>query len=213
LICVLGLKSGEENLMKNVEFIFDFASPNAYLVLPVLRDIVARTRTSLTITPCLLGGIFKATGNQAPMIAFAPVKGKMDYEMLETRRFIAAHGFTKFSMNPHFPINSIHAIRGLIAAQKVGVADGYLDAILSGFWEQGAAMGDITVIADVLNKAGLDGTALMEATANAEVKATLIANTENAVARGAFGIPTFFVGADMYFGKERLGQVEAALRA
>jgi 2-hydroxychromene-2-carboxylate isomerase len=199
--------------MKNVEFIFDFASPNAYLALKVLRDIVARTGASLAITPCLLGGIFKATGNQAPMIAFAPVKGKMDYEMLETRRFIAKHGFTKFSMNPNFPINSIHAIRGLIAAQSAGVGEAYVDAVLSGFWEQGAMMGDMMVIAGVLDAAGLDGTALMEATASADVKATLIANTENAVARGAFGVPTFFVGSDMFFGKERLGQVEEALQA
>jgi 2-hydroxychromene-2-carboxylate isomerase len=199
--------------MKNVEFIFDFASPNAYLALKVLRDIVVRTEANLTITPCLLGGIFKATGNQAPMIAFAPVKGKMDYEMLETRRFIAKHGFTKFSMNPNFPINSIHAIRGLIAAQTAGVGDAYIDAVLSGFWEQGAMMGDMAVIAGVLDAAGLDGAALMEATASAEVKATLIANTESAVARGAFGVPTFFVGSDMFFGKERLSQVEEALQA
>jgi 2-hydroxychromene-2-carboxylate isomerase len=199
--------------MKNVEFIFDFASPNAYLARKVLADIVARTRASLTITPCLLGGIFKATGNQAPMITYAPVKGRMDYEMLETRRFIAKHGFTNFSMNPNFPINSIHAIRGLIAAQNAGVGEAYMDAVLSGFWEQGAMMGDMAVIAGVLDAAGLDGTALMEATASAEVKATLIANTESAVARGAFGVPTFFVGSDMFFGKERLGQVEEALQA
>jgi 2-hydroxychromene-2-carboxylate isomerase len=199
--------------MKNVELIFDFASPNAYLVLPVLRDIVTRTGASLTITPCLLGGIFKATGNQAPFVAFAPVKGKMDYEMLETRRFIAAHKLTKFKMNPNFPINSITAIRGLIAAQNQGVADAYIDAVLAGFWEQGANMGHKGVIEEVLSAAGLDGPALMEASGQDDVKATLMANTENAVARGAFGIPTFFVGSDMFFGKERLGQVEAALNA
>lgn len=199
--------------MKTVEFIFDFASPNAYFSLKVLREIVARTGANLVITPCLLGGIFKATGNQAPMIAFAPIKGKMNYEMLETRRFIAANGLAKFSMNPNFPINSIHAIRGLIVAQSVGVGDTYIDTVLAGFWEQGAAMGDIGVIAGILNTAGLDGTALMEGTASPEVKAVLMANTESAVARGAFGIPTFFVGEDMYFGKERLGQVEDALRA
>jgi 2-hydroxychromene-2-carboxylate isomerase len=199
--------------MKNVELIFDFASPNAYLVLPVLREITMRTGASLTITPCLLGGIFKATSNQAPFVAFAPVKGKMDYEMLETRRFIAKHGFTKFSMNPNFPINSIHAIRGLIAAQNAGVGDAYMDTVLSGFWEQGANMGHKGVIEEVLTAAGLDGAALMEAAGSDEVKATLLANTENAVTRGAFGIPTFFVGSEMFFGKERLGQVEEALQA
>jgi 2-hydroxychromene-2-carboxylate isomerase len=199
--------------MKTVEFIFDFASPNAYFALKVLREIVARTGSNLVITPCLLGGIFKATGNQAPMIAFAPVKGKMDYEMLETRRFVAKHNLSKFSMNPNFPINSIHAIRGLIVAQAAGVADAYIDAVLAGFWEQGAMMGDQGVITGVLSAAGLDGAALMAATADAQVKATLMANTEGAVARGAFGIPTFFVGEDMFFGKERLDQVEDALRA
>jgi 2-hydroxychromene-2-carboxylate isomerase len=197
--------------MKNVELIFDFASPNAYLVLPVLRDIVAQTGASLTITPCLLGGIFKATSNQAPMITYAPVKGRMEYEMLETRRFIAAHGFTKFSMNPNFPVNSIHAIRGLIAAQNAGVGDAYADAVLSGFWEQGLKMDDQAVIAGVLDAAGLDGNSLMAATADAAVKATLMSNTEGAVARGAFGIPTFFVGNEMFFGKERLGQIEDLL--
>ncbi len=199
--------------MKNVEFIFDFASPNAYLALGVLREIAARTHAKLVITPCLLGGIFKATGNQAPMITFAPVKGRMDYEMLETRRFIAKHGFTKFSMNPHFPINSIHAIRGLIAAQSVGFGDVYVDAVLSGFWEQGLKMDDQSIIAGVLNQAGLDGDALMAATASAEVKATLMDNTQRAVERGAFGVPTFFVGDEMFFGKDRLDQVEAALSA
>jgi 2-hydroxychromene-2-carboxylate isomerase len=202
-----------KNDMKNVELIFDFASPNAYLVLPVLRDIAARTGANLTITPCLLGGIFKATGNQAPFVAFADVKGKPDYEMLELRRFIAKHSFTKFKMNPNFPINSIHAIRGLIAAQAAGVADAYIDAVLAGFWEQGLAMGEQAVIAGVLDAAGLDGAALMAATADAQVKATLMANTESAVARGAFGIPTFFVDGEMYFGKERLDQVEEALQA
>lgn len=197
--------------MKNVELIFDFASPNAYLVLPVLRDIVARTGASLTIMPCFLGGIFKATSNQAPFVAFAPVKGKMPYEMLETQRFIKKHGLTQFSMNPHFPLNSIHAIRGLIAAQATGVGDAYLDAVLSGFWEQGLKMDEQSVIAGVLTAAGLDGAALMEATASPEVKAALMANTERAVERGAFGIPTFFVGDEMFFGKERLGQVEEAL--
>jgi 2-hydroxychromene-2-carboxylate isomerase len=202
-----------KNPEKTVELIFDFASPNAYLVLPVLRDIATCAGASLTITPCLLGGIFKATGNQAPFVAFAGVKGKPAYEMLELRRFIAKHGFSKFKMNPNFPINSIHAIRGLIAAQAAGVADAYMDAVLAGFWEQGLAMGDQAVITGVLDAAGLDGAGLMEATADADLKATLVANTENAVARGAFGIPTFFVGDDMYFGKERLDQVEKALQA
>jgi 2-hydroxychromene-2-carboxylate isomerase len=197
--------------MKQLEFIFDFASPNAYLAYHALGPILEATGAELVITPCLLGGIFKATGNQAPMVAFGGVKGKMDYEMLETRRFIARHKLSAFKMNPHFPLNSIHAIRGLIAAQTAGVGAAYLEAVLKGFWEDGLKMDDMAVIAEVLTHAGLDGPALMAATAEPEVKATLAANTEAAVAHGVFGIPSFFVGGELYFGKERLAQVQAAL--
>jgi 2-hydroxychromene-2-carboxylate isomerase len=116
-------------------------------------------------------------------------------------------------MNPHFPLNSIHAQRGLIAAQAADVGTRYLEAVLKGFWEDGLKMDDQAVIADVLTQAGLDGPALMAATADPEVKATLVANTEAAVARGVFGIPSFFVAGELYFGKDRLGQVEEALSA
>lgn len=199
--------------MKNLEFIFDFASPNAYLAYHALGPILARTGAKLVITPCLLGGIFKATGNQAPMIAFGGIKGKMDYEMLEMRRFIARHQLSAFKMNPHFPVNSIHAIRGLIAAQAAGVEAAYIEAVLKGFWEDGLKMDDVGVITAVLDGAGLSGAELIEAANLPETKAKLVANTEAAVARGVFGVPSFFVGSELYFGKDRLHQVEEALHA
>lgn len=199
--------------MKQLEFIFDFASPNAYLAYHALGPILETTGAELVITPCLLGGIFKATSNQAPMVAFGGIKGKMDYEMLEMRRFIGRHHLTAFKMNPHFPLNSIHAIRGFIAAQATGVGSTYLEAVLQGFWEDGLKMDDMEVIADVATQAGLDGPALMAATAAPEVKATLVANTAAAVARGVFGIPSFFVAGELYFGKDRLGHVQEALSA
>jgi len=196
---------------KTVEFIFDFGSPNAYLAHAILPAIAARTGARIVLTPCLLGGIFKLTGNQAPMIAFGGIKGKMDYEMLETRRFIAAHGLTAFHFNPHFPVNTLLLMRGMIAAQRAGVGAAYLDAMLKGMWEQGLKLDDPAVFTAALDAAGLDGAALLAATADPEVKAVLMANTEAAAARGVFGIPTFFVGPEMFFGKERLGQVEAEL--
>jgi 2-hydroxychromene-2-carboxylate isomerase len=174
---------------------------------------VKATGAKLVITPCLLGGIFKATSNQAPMVAFGGIKGKMDYEMLEMRRFIARHKLVAFKMNPHFPLNSIHAIRGLLAAQEAGAGTTYLEAVLKGFWEDGLKMDDLTVITDVLTQAGLDGPAIMAAAAEPDVKAALVANTEAAVARGVFGIPSFFVAGELYFGKDRLGQVQEALAA
>lgn len=196
---------------KTVDFIFDFGSPNAYLSWKLLPDIAARQGASIRLIPCLLGGIFKATGNQAPMIAFGGIKGKMDYEMLETRRFIAAHGLTAFRFNPHFPVNTLLLMRGMIAAQRMGVAETYLEAMLKGMWENGQKLDDPEVFVATANAASLDGSALLAATGDPEVKAELVANTEAAVARGTFGIPTFFVGDEIYFGKERLGQVEAEL--
>jgi 2-hydroxychromene-2-carboxylate isomerase len=200
-------------MTKTVEFIFDFASPNAYLANHALSGVLERTGAEVVITPCLLGGIFKATGNQAPMVAFGGIKGKMDYEMLEFRRFIARHKLSAFKMNPHFPLNSIHAIRGLVAAQQASVGGAYVEAVLAGFWEQGLKMDDPEVLSNVIASAGLDASALMAAAASPEVKSALAANTEAAVARGVFGVPTFFVGGEMFFGKDRLWQVEEALAA
>jgi 2-hydroxychromene-2-carboxylate isomerase len=197
---------------KSIDFIFDFGSPNAYLAGQVLPAIAERTGATVNLIPCLLGGIFKATGNQSPAQAFAPVKGKLAYEALETRRFVARHGLTRFRMNPHFPVNTLTIMRGLVAARRMGVGEAYLAAVQAAMWEAGEKMDDPQVIRHVLDAAGLDGAALLEATQDPEVKAELAANTEAAVARGVFGAPTFFVGDEMFFGKDRLGQVEEAVR-
>ncbi|MGC1301829.1 MAG: 2-hydroxychromene-2-carboxylate isomerase [Caulobacteraceae bacterium] len=194
-----------------LDFIFDFGSPNAYLTWRVLPDLLERTGARLNLQACLLGGIFKATGNQSPVSAFAEVKGKLDYEMLETRRFIARHALIRYRFNPHFPVNSLLAMRGLVAAQEMELGDAYAEAVVAGFWERELAMADPVVVQGVLDEAGLPGAALLAKTQDPAVKARLIANTEAAVARGAFGVPTFFVGEEMFFGKERLGQVEEAL--
>ena len=194
-----------------IEFIFDFGSPNAYLSRKLLPGIAARTRAEVKLIPCLLGGIFKLTGNQAPFSAFAGVKGKLDYEQLELRRFVAKHGLNRFHHNPHFPMNTLLMMRGMIAAGRAGVAEAYVDAVLAGMWEDGRKMDDPEVVQAVLDAAGLDGRALLEATQDPAVKAELVANTEAAAARGVFGIPTYFVGDEMFFGKERLQQVEECL--
>jgi 2-hydroxychromene-2-carboxylate isomerase len=198
-------------MAKTVDFIFDFGSPNAYLSRFVLRDIAARTGATINYLPCLLGGIFKATGNQAPMIAFGQIKGKMAYEMLETQRFIAKHSLSKFRMNSHFPINTLILMRGAIAAEQDGRLAEYIDAGLAAMWEDDRKMDDAEVYAEAMTAAGFDGVDLLTRTQEGDVKAKLMANTEAAVTRGAFGIPTFFVGSEMFFGKERLAQVEDVL--
>ena len=191
-----------------IDFIFDFASPNAYLSYKTLPVIVARTGAELNIIPCLLGGIFKATGNQAPMVAFAGVKGKMAYETLETQRFIERHQLDDFKMNEHFPVNTLLLMRGAIAAKQSGQLLEYIEAGLKAMWEQSLQMNDPEVFVTAVTDAGLDGAKLLELTQDPAVKAKLVANTEAAVQRGAFGVPTFYVGEEMFFGKDRLGQLE-----
>jgi 2-hydroxychromene-2-carboxylate isomerase len=194
-----------------VEFIFDFASPNAYLAYSALSPILERTGARLAINPCLLGGIFKATGNVAPSNAFAGVKGKLEYESLEFRRFVAKHGIDKFRDNPHFPINTLMLMRGFIAAREAGVEAGYLEMGLKGLWEEGLKLDDRDVLAHRIDAAGLNSASLLAAAQTDRVKLKLADNTAAAVARGVFGIPTFFVGDDMFFGKDRLGQVAEAV--
>ena len=172
-----------------------------------------RTGASVNVIPCLLGGLFKLTGNQAPMTAFGGVKGKLEYERLEMQRFIAKHGLRAFRMNPYFPVNSLTIMRALVAARRRGNGDRYMEAVLRAMWEEGEKMDDPAVIAKVLSAAGLDAKALLEAAQDQEIKAELSATTAAAAARGVFGIPTFFVGKEMFFGKERLGQVEEELKA
>lgn len=196
-------------MLKTIDFIFDFASLNAYLAYRALPDLTERTGARLNVIPCLLGGIFKATSNQAPFNAYAGIKGKLDYEMLEIRRFVQAHRLTAFQMNPYFPVNSLLAMRALTACAPGKEFDAYIDAVLAGFWERGLLMSDPAVLASILTEVGLDADRLLASAQTDAVKAKLTDNTAAAVERGAFGVPTFFVGDEMFFGKERLGQIEA----
>jgi 2-hydroxychromene-2-carboxylate isomerase len=195
-----------------IEFIFDFASPKCYLAYRVLPSILERTGALLVIHPCLLGGIFKATGNVAPGIAFAGVKGKLEYETLEFRRFVAKHSIDKFRDNPHFPVNTLMLMRGYIAAREAGVEADYLEMGLEGLWEEGLKLDDREVLARRIDSAGLNSASLLAAAQTDRVKLKLADNTAAAVARGVFGVPTF-VGEDMFFGKDRLAQVEEAAQA
>ncbi|MEH6489835.1 2-hydroxychromene-2-carboxylate isomerase [Hyphomonas oceanitis] len=200
-------------MTKTIDFIFDFGSPNAYLSHQLMPGIAARTGATVNYIPCLLGGIFKATGNQAPMVAFGNVKGKLAYEQLEMARFIKQHKADRFRLNPHFPVNTLILMRGAVAAEMNGQLDAYIAAGLKHMWEDGLKMDDPAVFVAAMSDAGFDGAALLAQTQDPAVKERLVANTNAAVARGAFGIPTFFVGDEMFFGKDRLMQVEAEVLA
>ena len=196
---------------KTVEFLFDFVSPNAYLAYYPLKDIAARQGAEIIITPVFLGGMHKLTGNAPPFLRDAGVKGKNAYAMLEMERFIARYGFDKFAMNPHFPFNSVQVQRMLVAAKDMGRALEFIDFLLPQIWEQGADMTDPEAVMALLASSQFDARDLSEMIQSPEVKQRLADNTAEAVERGAFGVPTFFVGDEMYFGKDRLAQVKEAL--
>ena len=192
----------------NAEFHFDFGSPNAYLAHLVLPSIERRTGVRFGYVPVLLGGVFKATGNVSPAVSNAGVKNKGEYGALEMRRFLARHGITRFSMNPFFPVNTLAIMRGAVAAKRVGCFERYVDEVYRHMWADPKKMDDPTVIRAALAESGLPADALLALTGDAEVKQELLANTERTVARGTFGSPSFYVGDELFFGKDRLREVE-----
>lgn len=198
-------------MARTIEFIFDFGGPNAYLGYRAMPDLIARTSATLVYTPCLLGGIFRATNNRPPLVRYADIPAKLAYEKLEMERFVKAHGLTSFRINPNFPVNTLTLMRVAIVAQEMGVLERFIETGMTAMWETGENMADPDVIVRVLNDAGFDGGAMLARTEEQAIKDRLVANTDHAVARGVFGVPTFFVGDEMFFGKERLAQVEAAL--
>ena len=194
--------------MPKVLFYFDFGSPNAYLSHRVIPAIEARTGMKFEYVPVLLGGLFKLTGNQAPNIAFGGIKNKLAYENLETQRFIRRHGLTKFAFNPNFPVNTLKLMRGAVAAQAEGVFEAYVEAVFHHMWEAPKKMDDPAVFHAALIESGLDADRLIARTEDPEIKQILLNNTEAACERGAFGIPSFLVDDDIFFGKDRLRDVE-----
>lgn len=192
----------------SVQFLFDFGSPNAYMCHKVIPMIEARTGVRFDYVPILLGGLFKLANNRSPMEAFADIPNKRAYDMLEIKRFLNKHQLSKFQFNPNFPVNTLAIMRGAVAAQKLGVFAHYVDVMYAGMWELGLNLSDPEVIQSYLNQHGIDATALLQASQDAEVKAALLHNTQHAFERGAFGSPTFFVGEEIFFGKDRLRDVE-----
>jgi len=196
-----------------IEFHFDFGSPNAYLAHRVIPAIENRIGEEFHYVPVLIGGVFKATNNKSPMEAFHGVKNKNQYNALESKRFKKTHDINNFKMNPFFPVNTLHIMRGAIYAQQAGIGKKYIDKIYSAMWEQELNLSDKNVIASTLIEAGLPADEIIAGTQDPQVKQMLIDNTSTSVERGNFGSPTFFVGDEMYFGKDRLRDVEAQIKS
>jgi len=196
-----------------VEFHFDFGSPNAYLSHRVIPEIERRTGAVFRYVPVLLGGVFKATNNRSPAEAFAGIRNKLEYERLETERFLRRHGITEFNRNPFFPVNTLRIMRGAVAAEMDGALASYVAAVFHHMWEQPKKMDEPEVIRAALDSSGIDGAGMLARIEDPAVKQKLIQNTDASVARGTFGSPTFFVGDDIWFGKDRLRDVEGAITA
>jgi 2-hydroxychromene-2-carboxylate isomerase len=194
--------------MKKVEFHFDFGSPNAYLSHLVIPAIEQRTGSKFQYVPVLLGGVFKLTNNRSPAESLAGIKNKPQYERLETARFIRRHGITKFQSNPFFPVNTLMIMRGAIAARAMGVFERYVDEMYRHMWAEPKKMDDPNIVLGVLDAAGFDSARWFELIQSAPVKDELLHNTERSVERGTFGSPTFFVDGEIFFGKDRLREVE-----
>lgn len=194
-----------------VEFQFDFGSPNAYLAEYLIPSIEQRTGVKFDYVPVLLGGIYKATGNMSPSDSLRGIKNKPEYQALETQRFLRRYHITKFSQNPFFPVNTLMLMRGAVAAELEGVFEPYVEAMFHFMWEEPRKLDDPQVLAQTLQDAKLPADRLLARIQEPQVKETLLANTQAAYERGAFGIPSFLVGGELYFGKDRLREIEDTL--
>ena len=190
------------------QFMFDFGSPNAFLSHEAIPAIEKRASIKFEYVPILLGGIFKSTNNKSPAETLAGVKNKREFYQIETERFLKRFNVQPYVWNPFFPVNTLNLMRAAVAAQLEGVFEEYVEAAFHHMWREPKKMDDPEVAAKALSSSGLDGAKLLARAQEPEVKAKLLENTQSAVERGAFGSPTFFVGSEMFFGKEQLRDVE-----
>ncbi len=192
----------------NIEFHFDFGSPNAYLSHRAIPSIENRTGVKFTYVPVLIGGVFKATGNASPAVTLQGIKNKTEYQNVETLRFLKKHSITDYNQNPFFPVNTLQIMRGAIFAQSQDYYERYIDEIYRHMWCEPKKMDDAEVIRAAFEESGLPADAIFEGMQDPAVKQILIDNTSRSVEMGAFGSPTFFVENEIFFGKDKLVDVE-----
>ena len=190
------------------QFMFDVGSPNAFLSHEAIPAIEKRSGVKFEYVPVLLGGIFKATNNKSPAETLAGIKNKREFHAIETERFVKRFHVEPYNWNPHFPVNTLNLMRAAIAARLEGVFEKYVDAAFHHMWREPKKMDDPEVAMKALSASGIDAAKLFARAQEPEVKAKLLENTQAAVERGAFGSPTFFIGKEMFFGKEQLREVE-----
>ena len=193
------------------EFLFDFGSPNAYLSHLVIPRIEKRIGTTFEYVPVLLGGVFKASNNVSPAISLKGIKNKGEYQGIETQRFLKKHDISNYQRNPYFPVNTLQVMRGAIFAKQANIFQQYINEMYRHMWENPKKMDDPETFREALIESKLPADDIINGINSAEVKGELIQNTNEAVERGVFGSPSFFVDDDLYFGKDKLVEVEEAI--
>lgn len=194
-----------------VDFLYDFGSPNAYLSHCVIPEIESRHDVEFEYVPILLGGIFKATNNVSPAVSLQNIPNKAAYTQVETARWLARYPVEKFERNPHFPVNTLMLMRGATYARDKDYYQDYVRVMFDAMWVDGKKMDAPEVVVQTLSENSLPADEIVAGVQDPEVKGALIAATDQAVKRGAFGSPTFFLDEDMYFGKETLRDIEERL--
>ena len=197
--------------MVDFKFIFDFGSPKTYLVYKMLPGIEKRTNTSAEYVPVLLGGIFKSTNNVSPIESFKTVPAKGKYDDLDTARFVEKHNID-FNFNSNFPINTLNLMRGAVYAQENGLFDEYVQVVFKSMWVDNKKMDELDVIKTVLEENKLPAQSIFEGTQDQNIKSKLIENTAKAVEDGLFGVPSFLIDNELFFGKETLQDVEDLIK-
>lgn len=196
-----------------VEFHFDFGSPNAYLSHLVIPAIESRTGISFEYIPVLLGGVFKATNNASPAVTLKGIKNKPEYQRIETERFIKRHGISNYRSNPYFPVNTLQIMRGAVFARQGDYFRQYVDEVYRHMWSDPKKMDEVEVITRAFEESGLPAADILAGMQDQQIKQKLIDNTNQSVEMGTFGSPTFFVNEEIYFGKDRLRDVEERIVA
>jgi len=189
------------------EFHFDFLSPNAYLAHRVIPGLEARTGVSFKYVPVAIMGQFKLTNNKPSPVQMEGVKNKPDYVALEMRRFCKKHNITYHWPKP-FPFDSRPFMAGTVIAEREGVSKAYIEAVFTAAYEERQDMAAPATHEQILSKGGFPKAAILAAQSDDSVKTELRKNVEESVARGTFGSPSFFVGDELFFGKDRMDQIE-----
>ncbi len=193
-------------MSKQIDFYFDFVSPWTYMASTQLSSLAAKYNAEIVYKPALLGGIFKTVGNIAP--ATVPAKGK--WMLIDLARHAKKYN-VPFQMTPYFPVNTVRTMRGMLVAMQDGYFAEYYAALWPATWVDGRNVGDTAVLQEIIREIGQDPEQFAQRIEDPAIKQELIDRTAEAVSRGLFGMPTFFIDGEMYFGQDRLDFVEDAL--